>query len=310
MEIDESTVSVLLPVTIDDTTLTSTNVAETDYAAWDSGTTYDVGDRAISTTTHRVYESAKASNLNHDPTDITNTTGSTIWWVDVDATNAWKMFDGEKSSPTVVATPLTVVLEPGFVNALCAFGLVAENYSVTMKDAPGGTVVYSSSGSLEDSLPGDYYEYFFSPFQQQSDLILNDLPPYSTCEITFSLSSTSGNVECGMLQVGDLRPLGKTQYGADALPKTYSRITIDEFGYNQIVRRKFSKDISLQAIVEIGDADAVIDVLTEVLDVPTVWVGTTVDGYAGLRGFGLGSGKMTYDNAGHNILKIDVKGLI
>ena len=94
----DSTLSVLVPVDITDSILVSTDVPEVDYSDYSSVTTYGIGDRVISSLTHKVYESAKASNLNKDPTDINNRTGSTIWWIQVDSTNAWKMFDGEKTS--------------------------------------------------------------------------------------------------------------------------------------------------------------------------------------------------------------------
>ena len=116
--------SVLVPGTITSAMLTST-VAETDYTAWSSGTTYAVGGRCISTTTHRVYESLVASNTNHDPTDISNRIGATPWWLDVGATNRWKMFDDQTTSQTTAATTITVTLEPGSFNAFSLIGFSA-----------------------------------------------------------------------------------------------------------------------------------------------------------------------------------------
>jgi len=309
----DATLSVMMPVTIDDTTLTSTTVSEADYSAYNSGTTYALGDRVISTSAHRIYESGAASNLNHDPTDINNripNASGVTWWIDVSATNAWKMFDGESSSATVVATSFTVVVEPGFVSSLYMGGLIGDTATITMKDAPGGTTVYSDTITLENSLPPDWYEYFFSPFEQQRDLVINDFPPYLTCELTVQLSISSGNVECGMFQVGDLRPLGTTQYDAEAIPKTYSYINIDEFGNNKITRRKSGRDMSLEAVVALEYSDTAVDILTGVLDVPSVWVATTYNDHAALRVFGLGSGSMKYWQPGYNKLRIDVKGLI
>lgn len=306
----DSTLSVLVPVAITDTILTSTDVPETDYSAWSDVTTYSIVDRVISATTHKVYESAKASNLNKDPTDINNRTGSTVWWIQVDATNAWKMFDGEKTSATSKASSMTIILKPGFVNSLYAGGLVADTATITMKDSPGGTVVYSKTIALENSYPPDWYEYFFSPFRQQPDLIIDDLPPYNNCEVTFTLSILSGNVECGMFQIGDLRPLGTTQYNASATPKSYSSIKIDDFGNNEIVRRKKSTDAEYQVILDPSYANTAMDILNTVLDVPVVWVATTLDDYAWLRVFGLGNGKMVSENYSECVLNVSIKGLI
>lgn len=50
---------IIRPITITDAILTSSNVAENDYAAYNAGTTYVGGDRCIVTTTnvHKIYES-------------------------------------------------------------------------------------------------------------------------------------------------------------------------------------------------------------------------------------------------------------
>lgn len=307
----ESVFSVMLPVDIaSGSVFQSSTASESDYGAWNSGTTYALGNRVISATTHMIYESAANSNTNNDPTDINNRTGSTIWWNEVSATNRWKMFDGESTSQTTVATPLTVVLRPGFINALYAGNLIGDQATITMKDSPGGAVVYSNTIQLENSYPPDWYEYFFSPFSQQPDLLVDDLPPYYNCEVTFTLSSSSGNVSCGMFQVGDLRPIGKTQYGATVSPKTYSYIKVDDFGNNTIVRRNSAKDLNFEVRVDLDYANTAIDILTRVLDEPVLCSGSAESNYAGLRTFGLVKADHMYDLPTVGKTNIKVMGLI
>jgi hypothetical protein len=103
------TLKFLKPVAMTDALLISSTAPENDYAAWASGTTYALAARCISTTTHRIYESVQAGNLNHDPTTDTTAT----WWLDVGATNRWKMFDAAVGSQSSLASPLTVVIDPG-----------------------------------------------------------------------------------------------------------------------------------------------------------------------------------------------------
>ena len=307
----DSTLSVLIPVDITGgSVFQSSTATEADYSAWNSGTTYALGDRCISTTTHKIYESAAASNTNHDPTDINNRVGTTTWWIEVSPTNRWKMFDGQSSSQTTVASPLTVVLRPGFIGSLYAGNLVGDQAVITVKDSPGGTTVFSETIQLENSFPPDYYEYFFSPFSQQPDLLIDDIPPYYTCEVTFTLTATTGNVSCGMFQVGDLRPIGLSLYGATSEPKTYSYVQIDDFGNNQIIRRNSARDMSVTAIVDLDYANTALDIITSVLDVPSVWTASPVAEYSGLRVFGLGSAKHVYDLPLTGKCDITIKGLI
>lgn len=309
-----ATLSAMIPVTIDDTTLTSTTVSEADHAAYNGATTYALGDRVISAATHRIYESARASNTGNDPDDIDNrvsTSAGDAWWIDVSATNAWKMFDGEKSSGTVEANTLTVVLKPGFVNSLYVGGISnCDTAVVTMVDRSGGTEVYNETITLENSFPPDYYEYFFSGFSQQTDFVLDDIPPYLNGQITVIFTVSSGNIEIGMLQVGDLRPIGITQIEAEIFPKSYSSITIDDFGNNKIVRRKKARDMSLTTLTEIDYADTAIQLLTDVIDTPVVWIATTASKYASLRVFGLGNGKMKYLTDKYATIDIEIRGLI
>ena len=70
---------ITVPVAITDAMVTATDVPEADYAAWDGGTTYALGDRRIKG--HKIWESAQAGNTGHDP----ETSGS-AWWLKVLAT--------------------------------------------------------------------------------------------------------------------------------------------------------------------------------------------------------------------------------
>lgn len=301
----------MLPVDIySGSVFQSSTATEADYAAYNSGTTYALGDKVISAATHKIYESAANSNTGHDPTDINNRTGSTIWWNEVSATNRWRMFDGESTSQTTVASPLTVVLRPGNINALYAGNLIGDQATVTVKDSPGGTTVYSKTIELENSYRGDYWEYCFAPFSQQPDLLTDDIPPYLNCEVTFTLTATSGSVSCGMFQIGDLRPIGTALAGATAEPKTYSYIKIDEFGNNTIVRRNSARDMNVDVLVDLDYANAALNILTSILDVPTLCSASSTEEYAGLRVFGLISARHAYELPTVGKTSISIKGLI
>jgi len=68
--------------------------------------------------------------------------------------------------------------------------------------------------------------------------------------------------------------------------------------------------MSLTAYVELDSADNVVDLMTQVIDKPVVWVATTNERFAALRCFGLGKGQLSYDNKEICFLKLDVTGLI
>lgn len=306
----ETSLSVLAPINIVTAMLTSSSVPETDYAAWNAGTTYAIGDRVILTSTHRIYESLKAGNLNKDPSSPANQTGSPAWWLEVGPTNRWAMFDNNTSTATSGASPLTVVIKPGFSNSIYLGKINAGHLHLTVKDAPGGNVIYDYDADLENSAPPDYYEYFFDPFDPQEDFLARDIPPYNNMEYTIVLSTTGGTPSVGLCAIGDLKPLGSTQYGAKVKPKTYSFMKTDSFGNVTIIRRQSATDMSASAIMPLINANTVLKTVQSVLDVPCVWVGTDLPEYSGLRVFGLGSGELEYVNYSEAQLSISVQGMI
>lgn len=302
--------AVLVPIDIATPMLTSSTVAEDEYSTWASGTTYALNAFCISTTTHRVYQSLVASNTGHDPTDINNQAGATAYWLDYGPTKRWAMFDGEVSTQTVAPSPLTVVLQAGVVTDAYWAGLEAEILTLTVKDAPGGNVIFTQTYRLEGSAPADYYDYFFEPFKPLTDLLVNSITPYGNAEVTMTLSSSSGTVKCGLMAVGSVKTLGQTQYGAKAKPKSYSYIKTDDFGNTKIVRRKKATDMTATAWLAVSEANTVVSTIQDLLDVPAVWIGSSLPEHAGLRCFGLGSGEISYDFPTDCQLSLSVQGLI
>jgi hypothetical protein len=230
-------------------------------------------------------------------------------WFDDRPSNRWAMFDGETNTATTAATTLTFVLQPGFANALYLAALDADSLTVSIKDAPGGTVVYTYASDLENSEPPDYWEYLFSGFKPQRDILLDDLPPYGTMEVTVTL--TGSPATAGLVLIGDNQQLAAASQGPTASPRTNSRITFDDVtGRSSVKRGKKAKDIELLGLVEIDDADQVLDTVHGLLDVICLWSATNKAQYASLRAVGFGSAKLLFDEAEYSHLSISVKGTI
>lgn len=301
---------ILDPTPMTSAMLISSTVPETDHPEYNAGTTYALGDKRISTTTHRIYESLRAANTGNDPTLIDNRVGATPWWADIGPTNRWAMFDDQISTQTVATSPLVVVLQPGLLNSLDLEALDGEALQLVVKDAPGGTVILDTGVvSLEGSAPADYYEHFFSMFQPLREYLAQGIPEYSTCEVTLTITS-GGTVKVGACLFGDLVPIGLTQRGAKAKPKTYSRIARNARGENEIIRGKSAKDLSLSVVVDIDEANSIVRLLTGVLDKPVLFIGTEIPKYEWLRAYGLGRFDFADENALECKLIVDVDGVI
>lgn len=300
------TLSALVPIDLTESMLISSTLAEpaSSETAWSSATSYTAGDVCILTSDHRRYKALQAST-NKDPSSTANIN---VYWADDGPTNKWAMFDGGTSYASSGTSPLTVVLEPGFVNAVYLGGLVASDLTVTVRDAPAGNIIYSTTTSLEGSAPDNWYDYYFMPFSPSTDYLVSGIEPYANMQITIDLTG-SGTLSCGMCAVGDLRPIGQTLSGAKARPKSYSTIKTTN-GISTIVRRRAGNDLTMTALASLSEANSIHATLMSLIDVPCLWVGTSLPQYQGLRSWGLGVGSISYDHPQHAVVSIEVTGLL
>lgn len=308
--------SVLAPTAITSAMITASSLAVEDpNPAWSSTVTYTEGQRVYLASTHRVYEATGAAgNLNKDPSveaNQYNAAGVATFWIDDVPTNKFAMFDGEINTQTVgTGTVLSGTIRPGYFNGFAMFGLDADSMVVTVKDAPGGNVIYSFSGPLEGSAPADYYEYFFDRFKPQTQFIATGIDPYNGAEFSYALTKLSGAPKIGMLAIGDMRPLGAPLRGASVEPVDYSVVVTDTFGRTRTKKRHNATGMVISAKMNIEDANTTLDTVKELLGIPVVVVGSTAAMYEALTVFGLVSARQQYDDFGEPVINITVKGTI
>jgi hypothetical protein len=265
------------PITITPAMLTNTTAAEPGpgEAVWSVGTTYAEGITAISTTTHRVYESLNNSNIGHDPTTDDGTN-----WLDIGPTNRWKMFDLLRNTGTEVASPLTVVITPGRrVDTIGLVGVTADSATVTVK--VGGVTVYTVTEDLRVREVASWSGYFFTPFSYRSTVYQFALPPYTGAEVTVTLARATGNVSCGSLVLGTSVYLGVTLQGVESDILNFSKIERDEYGNTTLIPRRTVPKSSPTAIIEKGAVNLVRAVRDQLNATPALWSGLDdqTDGY-------------------------------
>lgn len=309
-----SGVFVLAPVTVTDAMVNSSTIAEpaAGETVWNAATSYVPGQRVIRIETHRIYENI-ISGINATAPELTIADTSPRW-VDVSPTNKWAAFDGQVNTPSSITSPLTYVLRPGIFNALSLYGLVGDSCVITLKNAPGGAVVYTSTTELIVP-PVDHYDYYFpTSFKQLSKVFVKNLVPYADPELTITITAGASVAKVGLIAIGDLRSLvvadGGTQYGAQAKPITYSYISTDAFGRTKIVKRANATDMDIRVFLSNDDSDNALLMLQDVLDVPCAWIGSDASRFAGLNVFGLASGSLSYEGPSHSIMSVQVKGFI
>ena len=267
---------------VTDSTLTSTDVPENDYAAWLVGTTYASGDRVIVTTPniHTIYESAQSANTGNNPVGDDGT-----WWTVVSSTNAWKMFNNVIQEQTVQANGIDVTVEQAqVVTALSAVNVDCESIDVIMTDPVEGEIFNQNYPMTSYSGITNWYDYFFLAIERKSELVVIGLPPYASASINVVFNG-AGDVKVGALVFGTALTIGDSQYGASFGIIDYSTKAIDAQGRTTITEGTYSDEANIDVVIETGRFAQVKKILTDLRNVPTVWVaseeadGTVIYGY-------------------------------
>ena len=260
-----------LPITDAMVSAPNTNVPETDYAAWSSATTYALSARVILTSTHKIYQSLQASNLNKEPTT------QTLWWIEVSPTNKWALFDAAVSTQTKQASYIKYTLTPGQTfNAIAALNLTnATQIVITVTSASAG-VVYSKTVDVSPvPASSSWWDWFFGVKRAQTQCVLVDLPSYPDTTIRFELYGGT-SLAVGVLLIGQQRAFGAgIKYGAKVGIQDYSRKEKNDFGDTVLVQRAFAKRADFELMVDAGEVDSLQNFLSDVRATPCLWIGST-----------------------------------
>lgn len=299
---------IIKPITVTDSVLTATNIAENDYAEWLSTTTYALGDRVISTTTHRVYESVIGSNLNNDPTTDDGTN-----WLNIGATNRWKAFDKYISDPVTNITSIEYTLTPpngSIPTAVALFNLKGISANVTITDSVDGEVYNQTINLTDNRNIVDWYTYFFGEQVQREEALFVDIPPYIAATVNVTVTEETGQTaELGQLVLGFLSDLGLTVYGTSIGIEDYSIKDRDDFGNAIIVERNFSQTVDFDVQFETQNARKVQKTLSALRATPVVYLGSTDVSYGTLVYGFYRRFDITLETPAYAFASIEVEGL-
>lgn len=299
---------IIRPVTVTNSVLTDSNVTEDDYSEWDAATTYADGDNVIVIgTTHKVYESLVGSNLNNDPTTDDGTN-----WLEVSATNRWKAFDTVLNDQVTNTTSITYELTPAsLTNSIAFFNLDAVDLNVTVTDPTDGEVYNEDYSLINNDAVEGWWGYFFEPIVRKSELVIFDLPNYTSAVIDVTISVASGDTaKVGQIVFGNQKTLGLTGYGTTIGIQDYSRKDTDSFGNATITERRFAQTVDYDVRVLTSSVRDVQKTLSDFRATPLVYSGTDDGTYGDLvygyyRNFGINISTPSYSDA-----SIEVEGLV
>jgi hypothetical protein len=258
-------VKVIRPVAVTDAILTSSNVPETDYPAWSGASTYDLGDRVIKTSTHRIYESAQNGNVDHDPEDP-----SLGLWFDIGPTNRWAVFDDVGGTLTAQATSIEFTLEPGAIDALGVLLPIGTNVRVQV--IISGLSAYDQTKAV--TVGG----------RRKRVLVFESMPPDDEAEVIITISGT-GTVSASAITLGSILDLGETEASPSIGITDYSKRETNEFGQTKIIPRDWAKLMTLRSMIPTDDASMIQEEVADLRAVPAMWIGADEYDCLNVRGF-------------------------
>lgn len=262
---------IIVPYTIDDSSLVSNSVAETD-PLYNAATTYGEGDIVRRDTTHRRYESQVSGNLG-------NTPESSDKWLDIGPTNPWAMFDQKIGTQTEAADAIEAVVQiTGRADSVALLNIAGNTATIVARNS-NGDEIYNEAFNLQNTNGiNNWGAYFFAPLTKKTALIVTDLPIDYAPEITVTLSIPGGVAKIGSLIIGRSTTLGVSLYSPTIGIRDYSRKEPDEYGEYSVVERAFSKRGGFRVWCDNLQLDPVVDILETVRATPVVWVVTDETG--------------------------------
>ena len=257
---------ILKPVILSTNDVAFTNATTTTNTAWSAGTYASGTQRYVGMILYQV--GTNVTNTSNNPTTSTD-------WFTVGYIDPYKCFDGKVGTLTTSSgTNTSLTFTTGttqLINGAAFLSIDAANFSLTVTDPVEGQV-YSHTESLLADID-NWYQFFFYPYEQKTDVILDDLPTYPGATVRMQLTRSSGQVSIGEIVLGQMRDIGTTQFGASAGIQDYSRKTTDDDGNYVIEERPFSKRASFDLQIDSEEFDSAYRFLSSIRATPCVFIG-------------------------------------
>jgi len=292
---------IVQPLPVSDSVLVATDVPESAYPAWSSSTTYAQGDRVHLVSTHKVYESAAAGNLNNNPT-------TSAQWVEVGPTNRWAMFDRSNTTQTAQSTSFYYRLQPtGAYNVVFLGGLTgAQSLRIRITHATLGTLLDRTINLTSLPVQAGWWEWTWGE-RRGPTLAISDVPGVLGSELRIDVTGTTA-LAAGVLLFGQAKELGiLVQQGARVGIQDYSRKETTDFGDTVLVQRAYAKRASFDIPIKAEMVDEAITYLASIRATPCLFIGPRYES-AVIYGF-YKEFDVNIAYASHSVCSLQVEGL-
>lgn len=316
---------VVTPITITPATYLKTPATygysnATDYPEWSVATAYAIGDRVIVDAMQSTFECISA-NTGNAPVLAPATS---IYWIRVGASNAWKPFDAIVSSLSVgynAASQLAdlmcfQLIGLGRFNTVCILSTDAASVRVRFSLDGGATFAYNMSMRAVDTSPViDAWTYLTADLNVARDFVFEGIDGYGTTsdfvlQIFVQNDGAGIPVEVGEIVVGVGIDIGDCHSGARLTLNDYSRKERNDFGDLTLVERAYSFTGTFEVEIPSARRNKIQSLMADLRATPSVYFPSASDANDGLVVFGFQkSFDITYETPERAYAALEIEGL-
>ncbi len=255
--------------------IVSSNIPEDDYDEWIPGVEYPAGSQVIVRENyHRIYEANVTSEDKYPPDNPGD-------WLDLGATNRWRMFDMEVGSENQTISDgsensvevLLSIEQP--INSIILLNIYAANVSIIMRDSNSNQVYVHYQELLSPITSPSWWEWFFGGRSRTDTVVLTNLPLTRPATIEMVLDGVDGPAKIGKLILGYGKDIGCVRYGTGVGIVDFSRKVRDDFGNNSVVKRRYIDRADFDVQIPTARVDEFKNLLANVRATPVVYIGDT-----------------------------------
>ncbi len=140
---------------------------------------------------------------------------------------------------------------------------------------PGG-VVYSLTKNISDIGVGDWWEFFFTGYTNETTLVFDDLPAYFGAGVTLHVTNYSTGPSdpssVGRLVIGPVVDAGQSLAGVTSRNLTFSTKKRDEFGSLTIVSRRTIRVVDFPVMIPTSNTYSIQRQAADLASTPTLFI--------------------------------------
>lgn len=244
-------------------TLISSNVADTAYTAWNSVTSYSIGN-IVSFTNHGEYQ-ALTANTNKNPST------SPSDWKFLGTTNRWRMFDQFLNTQTSNSGSITATVSVLDAKAIFIGNIEADTVRIQIIDNLSSATIEDITYSLLNE-PTDWLMYFYDEVTYVKSSIIHERSTLNR-DVSIVVTATSSSIaKIGIFLAGSTYEIGSTQWNFRASILDYSLVATDtSSGSTYLSQGNYAKLWDGQMFVNTNGSDAVYASLVAIRGTPVVF---------------------------------------